>query len=90
MGTLWVFCPSDTPEQVGEWHTSGATAVFNIIPPKMESRPIELHSEEESEARVEEKAVSHHQTWDALVFRRQRLRGADWVLRQRKTNELLY
>lgn len=42
-----------------------ATAVFNIIAPKMESRPIELHSEGESEARVEEKAMIHHQTWDA-------------------------
>lgn len=39
----------------------------------MESRPIELHREGESEARVEESAMSHHQTWDALV-----LKGSDW------------
>lgn len=54
------------------------TAVFHIAAPREESRPIELHTHRERgrvhESRwVEEKAMSHHQTWDALNIERSRL-----------------
>lgn len=65
---------------------------FYIAALKAESRPTELYRERASvwEQWVEVKAMSHHQAWDALFFKRRRLRRADWLLRRRKNKWVVF